>query len=209
MATGLMKKCPYCAQLIPLEALVCHLCRRDVETSEGVIALEDQALKDQKALEDQALKDQKNQKRRKLIRDTSILAIILFILWWAASNKPPTVSNTVVGESPSTPTTQSSAQTSNAAKQRLQMLYGMEEGAAAYEQIRKAADRSGAPIDSFVDNVIKMKDILDRDRAVENRAQQGPAIYRYFGPGSAQPITGLTLPECLAQAKGNAGLCSK
>jgi hypothetical protein len=31
-----MKKCPYCAQMIPLEALVCHVCRRDVDTPENV-----------------------------------------------------------------------------------------------------------------------------------------------------------------------------
>jgi hypothetical protein len=97
MATGFTKKCPYCAQMIPLEALVCHLCRRDVDTPEGVIALKDQALK-----------DQKNQYTRKVI---GILAIILFILW-AASNKTPTDSNMVdPTAAPATPQTNTAAQT--------------------------------------------------------------------------------------------------
>ncbi len=30
------KKCPYCVQMIPLDALICPICRRDVDTPESI-----------------------------------------------------------------------------------------------------------------------------------------------------------------------------
>lgn len=78
MAAAQMKKCPYCAQMIPLEALVCHLCRRDVDTPESLkLRLE-------------------SENKRKSTRGTiAIVCIFGFIAWLSLSNKGTNDSNTV------------------------------------------------------------------------------------------------------------------
>ena len=63
-----MKKCAFCAQMIPLEALVCHLCRRDVDTPESVKVL----------LENENKRIENNQKSLRKAR-IEVIAVIMII----------------------------------------------------------------------------------------------------------------------------------
>jgi hypothetical protein len=70
---GIQKKCPLCAQMIPAEALVCPVCRRDVDTREGAAAFI--------AAEQVRLKAEKRRKtNRKLIGYGLLGALIVLII---------------------------------------------------------------------------------------------------------------------------------
>jgi hypothetical protein len=69
----IQKKCPLCAQMIPAEALVCPVCRRDVDTREGAAAFI--------AAEQLRLKAEKRRKaNRKLIGYGLLGALIVLII---------------------------------------------------------------------------------------------------------------------------------
>jgi hypothetical protein len=70
MAGAPVKKCPYCAQMIPLEALVCHLCGREVDTPESVKVL----------LENEKEREENNQKSLRKARREVIIVIMIIII---------------------------------------------------------------------------------------------------------------------------------
>ena len=70
MADAPMKKCPYCAQMIPAEALVCHLCRREVDTPENVKVL----------LGNENKRSQQKSLRKQRIEAITAFMIIMIIL---------------------------------------------------------------------------------------------------------------------------------
>ena len=78
VAQAPMKKCPYCAQMIPIEALVCHLCRREVDTPESAkVLIENESRRQEHRTETE------NEKARKARWEliAAILIIIGFIVY--------------------------------------------------------------------------------------------------------------------------------
>lgn len=77
---ALVKKCPYCAQMIPLEALVCHLCRRDVDTPESVKVLldnENKRIEDEKNREIEIANENARKARRRFIAELIVVVLII------------------------------------------------------------------------------------------------------------------------------------
>jgi flagellar basal body-associated protein FliL len=72
-----MKKCPYCAQMIPLEALVCHLCRREVDTAENVKVLLDNENK--RIHEEKNLKSKKEDENARAARRQIVVVILIIV----------------------------------------------------------------------------------------------------------------------------------
>jgi hypothetical protein len=147
MAT-LMKKCRYCAQIIPAEALVCHICRREVDTPESNKARIEY--------------DKKQQSKKWAIVCVSIAGLIA--LAWLSSGKTPTDSNkvqsnaaTLSNKTPIDSTTITSGSSSNSAALQIQAPLSGFPSNSGFPSDSGSPSNSASPSDSVsleVDGVV-------------------------------------------------------